>query len=384
MKRALLLASLCWVSASVHAQETPTPHWTAAQARRLIEWLNAAAADGLGLVTPQARTVQAAIDNGEPLTLDVTATAASVRLLDAYRRGCCNASLRTGWHIPESNNWGGSAASVAAAVTSNQIDTLFGTARPSHPFYYALRAAYAQEKDPDRRATLAANLDRWRWMPRTLGVRYLLVNAAAFEATLWEGRQMVGRWKVVVGKTKSPTPVFGATVTGVILNPWWEIPPDIATESVATMVRNNPGAAAAKGFVLESGRYRQRPGPTNALGKMKLVMPNGFNVYLHDTPAQALFAQDVRAYSHGCVRVGDALGLVAALLSPQSGWSRDALDAAVASGQTRTVTLAAPIPVYVAYFTAEPDELGGIRYLPDIYHRDTGVRAPGDDGACAR
>ena len=198
MKRALLLASLCWVSASVHAQETPTPHWTAAQARRLIEWLNAAAADGLGLVTPQARTVQAAIDNGEPLTLDVTATAASVRLLDAYRRGCCNASLRTGWHIPESNNWGGSAASVAAAVTSNQIDTLFGTARPSHPFYYALRAAYAQEKDPDRRATLAANLDRWRWMPRALGTRYLLVNAAAFEATLWEGRQMVGRWKVVL------------------------------------------------------------------------------------------------------------------------------------------------------------------------------------------
>jgi murein L,D-transpeptidase YcbB/YkuD len=113
-------------------------------------------------------------------------------------------------------------------------------------------------------------------------------------------------------------------------------------------------------------------------------MPNGFNVYLHDTPSQNLFAQDVRAYSHGCVRVGDALGLATTLLSAQPQWDRSRVDAAVASGRTQQVALATPIPVYVAYFTAEPDGNGGIRYFPDIYHRDRGASAADDNGQCSR
>jgi len=221
-------------------------------------------------------------------------------------------------------------------------------------------------------------------MPRDLGTRYLLVNTAAFEATLWQGPEMIGRWAVVVGKTKSPTPVFRAQVTGVTFNPWWEIPPSIAAESVAGMIAARPAEAARKGYVLQNGRYRQRPGPANALGRMKLAMQNGFNVYLHDTPAQALFAQDVRAYSHGCVRVGDALGLATALLSQHGSWDRARVDALVAAGHTETVPLATPIPVYIAYFTAEPDGLGGIRLFPDIYHRDRGASAPADDGTCSR
>lgn len=383
MTRTLFFALACWWGTAVAAQGLPTPHWTPSQVHRLVSRLNAAADDGLGSVTPLAKTVQAAMDNGEPLSIDIVATAAAKELLDAYRQGCCNASLRTRWHIPD-ENWGDTAASVAAAVSANSLETLFTAARPSHPFYSALRAAFAREQDPARRATLAANLDRWRWMPRKLGARYLLVNTAAFEATLWEGQQMVGRWRVVVGKTKSPTPVFQATVTGVILNPWWEIPPSIAAEGVAALVRGHPAEAAAKGYVETGGRYRQRPGASNALGRMKLVMPNAYNVYLHDTPAQALFAQDVRAYSHGCVRVGDALGLANALLASQPGWSRKALDAAVASGKTTTIPLDTPIPVFVAYFTAEPDSGGGIHYLADIYHRDIGAKAPDIDGRCTR
>lgn len=203
-------------------------------------------------------------------------------------------------------------------------------------------------------------------MPRVLGARYLLVNTAAFEATLWDGRKQIGRWAVIVGKTGSPTPVFAATVTGVTFNPWWEIPSSIVAESVGALVRNRPAEAARKGYVVQGGRYRQRPGATNALGRMKLVMPNPYSVYLHDTPSKGLFEQDVRAFSHGCVRVGDALGLATALLATEPGWDRARTDAMVAAGRTATVPMAAPVPVYVAYFTAEPDGEGGIRYFPDV------------------
>ena len=381
MKRILflLLAGLLVASAPV-----TKPHWARPQVARLIEWMTTADAEGLGAVTADVPAVRAALTDADGTTLDAVATAAAVRLLAAHWQGCCNAALRTGWHISEDRVWPDANEAVATAVAQNQIDQLLGGARPSHPFYALLSQAYAQERDPARRATLAANLDRWRWMPRDLGARYLLVNTAAFEATLWQGREMIGRWAVVVGKTKSPTPVFRAQVTGVTFNPWWEIPPSIAAESVAGMIAGRPAEAARKGYVLQNGRYRQRPGPANALGRMKLAMPNGFNVYLHDTPAQALFAQDVRAYSHGCVRVGDALGLATALLSLQGEWDRARVDALVASARTETVPLATPIPVYIAYFTAEPDGLGGLRLFPDIYHRDRGASAPGDDGTCKR
>ncbi len=359
------------------------PHWSRAQAERLMEWMDVAQDDALNVPPADAAAVRSALEEGDQDRLDTAATEAAGRLLTAHRQGCCNAALRTGWHI-ESDQALPEREAVAAAVAADRLDALFRSARPSHPFYEALRKAYADERDPARRATLAANLDRWRWMPRDMGPRYLLVNVAAFEATLWQGREMIGRWAVIVGKTKSPTPVFRAQVTGVTFNPWWEIPPSIAAEGIASMIAKRPADAARQGYVLQGGRYRQQPGPANALGRMKLVMPNAYDVYLHDTPAQGLFAQDVRAFSHGCVRVGDAIGLATALLSIQRDWERARSDALVASGRTVTVALATPVPIYIAYFTAEPDGLGGVRYFPDVYRRDRGASAPSQDGQCAR
>ncbi len=135
---------------------------------------------------------------------------------------------------------------------------------------------------------------------------------------------------------------------------------------------------------MQGGRYRQKPGPNNSLGRMKLVMPNSYSVYLHDTPAQNLFDEDKRAFSHGCVRVGDALGLATALLSTGSGWDRARTDAIVATGETVTVPLSAPLPVYVVYFTATPDDLGGIRYLADVYGRDAAYPAFGTAATCPK
>lgn len=380
MKR-LFFVTLLWFLAAAAAEPL---HWHAGQASRLADWLDAAAADGLTPVAADAPVVRAAIAAKDPARLDGVATAAAVRLLQAHRTGCCHASARAGWHIAGDQGLPPPEVAVATALASNDLDGLFEKARPSHPYYRALRDAFAQEQDPARRATLAANLDRWRWMPRALGRRYLLVNAAAFEATLWEEGREVGRWEIIVGKTRSPTPIFATRVTGVTFNPWWDIPSSIVAESVGALVRNRPAEAARRGYVVQGGQYRQRPGPGNALGRMKLVMPNGYHVYLHDTPAQNLFEKDVRAFSHGCVRVGDALGLATALLSARSGWDRARTDAMVAAGQTVTIPLPESVPVYVAYFTAEPDEIGGIRYFPDVYRRDAISSAPGNEATCPR
>lgn len=378
----ILLALLLIVApiSPAFASTAPTGHWTRPQVVRLLAWMTAAKDEGLGAVTAEVPALHAALAEQDQGQLDRLATASAVRLLNAYRHGCCNAALRTAWHIAPEPAWSDATASVLSALGSNQLDVLFRDTRPSHPSYAALGRAFAKEQDPARRASLAANLDRWRWMPRKLGARYLLVNTAAFEATLWENGEMIGRWAVVVGKTRSPTPVFQATVTGVTFNPWWDIPPSIAAEGIAALVTRNPAEAARKGYVRENGRYRQRPGPQNALGRMKLVMPNRFSVYLHDTPAQSLFAKEVRAYSHGCVRVGDALGLAATLLEP--GWDQASVDAIVAAERTRTIELASPLPVYITYFTAEPDGLGGMRYFPDIYRRDRGAQVPNAEGRC--
>jgi murein L,D-transpeptidase YcbB/YkuD len=379
MKRLLCFIFLCLAPAIAKAEP---PHWQKDQIARLIEWLDAAKDDGLGPAASEAAKVRDALQTPDTPRLDSVATAAAVSLLRAHLNGCCNASLRTGWHIDNGIALTDPLAPVADAVRLNRLDELFGTARPSHPYYYSLRQAFLRETDPERRKILAANLDRWRWMPRVLGERYLLVNTASFEASLWEGRKGIGRWQVIVGKTGSPTPVFSARVTGVILNPWWEIPSSIVAESVGALVRNRPTEAARRGYVVQDGRYRQRPGAANALGRMKLVMPNPYSVYLHDTPSQSLFERDVRAFSHGCVRVEDALGLATTLLSADSAWNRKRVDGAVAKGVTVKVDIPQPIPVYVTYFTAEPDGNGGIRYFPDIYKRDKGATTSDGSERC--
>src|SRR3546814_16566085 len=132
-------------------------------------------------------------------------------------------------------------------------------------------------------------------MPRALGARYLVVNAAAFEATLWQNNQRLGRWQVIVGKTKTPTPVFAAQVTGVTFNPWREIPESIVAESGGKLVRTRPAEAALKGNVVHDGRHPQRAGPQTAIGRMKLETPTRPRLSLPATPRHPLFTPHERA-----------------------------------------------------------------------------------------
>ena len=354
------------------ASVSPAPGaWTPALLASLRHWVDLAPSYGLPAL--DCTDLDAAQQHGDALAVDRAARALALRLARMHALGWTDPHARAGWHIADSDASIDLDAGLAGAMAGGSLDRWFESLQPRHPDFPALRAALAQEQDPARRATLARNMERWRWMPHDPGADYVLVNAAAFQVEVWRQGAAAGRWRVIVGKASSPTPVFTATVTGVTLNPWWDIPANIVAESVGAMIRRNPARAARQGYVWGGGRYRQRPGPTNALGVMKLAMPNSFNVYLHDTPSKALFDRDVRAFSHGCVRVDRPLDLAAALLAPVQ--SRESLDAMVAAGRTITLPLPRRMPVYIAYFTATRGVDGNAVILPDVYGRDTG---PGD------
>ncbi len=300
------------------------------------------------------------------------ATAAAKQLAHAYLDGCLKGLDRARWHIKSRDHLIDNDKLIKLALSRNELGPLFEAYKPQNPHYQALRKALAVETDPQKRAIIALNMERWRWMPLYLGESYLIVNAASFEVTLWKQHEKIGSWPVIVGKTKTPTPVFDAKVSGVILNPWWEIPSSIVAEGIGAMVRNRPATARRNGYVFQNGRYRQRPGPGNALGLMKLIMPNSYSVYLHDTSNRKLFANDIRAYSHGCVRVGEAIGFAKTLLA--SDHSGEAIDEILDAGDTKTLNMTESIPIYIAYFTAEGTDNAGVIFHPDIYRRDASAR----------
>lgn len=351
------------------AQE-PWQPWSRDDVSKLKQWVAAAPQDALPVIPTS--DLDRAVAQGDAKEISGQARRIALRLARMLLKGDARTGERQGWNIRDTDDEDALGPMLDNALSSGSLDTFFALQRPVHPEYSALRRAYATETDLERRTTIARNMERWRWMPRSLGQDYVLVNTARFEAYLWrEGRQ-VGTWRTIVGKTSTPTPVFDATITGVVLNPWWEIPSSIVRESVGGLVRRNPALARERGYVWSDGRYRQRPGPNNALGQMKLVMPNAYSVFMHDTPNKALFAKDVRAFSHGCIRTGDAIGYAATLLDGVK--TRTEVDAIVAGGETIQISLAKALPLYVAYFTAVDDGRGGIEFLDDIYGRDRRIR----------
>jgi L,D-transpeptidase YcbB len=373
-KRFIPLALVLLFSSSAPAQN-PQLHWTAEQIGHLRDWLRAAPQEGL--VLPTVPGLESAVATGDSARIDQAMTTLALTLARAYLLGCSGTQERAGWRIGENDKAIDLSARLAAALARNDVDGFYAALRPRSTDYEALRKALLSETDAKRRALLIRNLERWRWLPLDMGHRYLLVNAAGFEVGLWEDGRRVARWRVIVGKPSTPTPVFSATVTGVTINPWWDVPPSIVAESVGRLTRRSPAEARRRGYVWGNGSYRQRPGPGNALGLMKLVMPNPYRVYLHDTPNKALFEQPVRAFSHGCIRVDKALTLAARLLGRP-------VDAEVTRGATVTLPIADPLPVYVTYFTADVSEAGDVEYHGDIYGRDARMGDSGNPAApCA-
>ncbi len=243
-----------------------------------------------------------------------------------------------------------------------------------------------------RMGQIAANMERWRWMPRSLERRHVAVNIAAQRLEAVEDGKVALATRVVVGKPANKTPIFRAAISKVTLNPPWRVPYSIADKEILPALWRDPGYLIANrmkivgafpegspesdGIGIDWRRFanfpysvRQLPGPGNALGRLKFEMPNGHDIYLHDTPSRHLFETARRAYSHGCVRVQDPLRLAALLLGKPE-FTPETLQEMIDAGATRTVAVDRPAPVYLLYFTAWIDESGVAQFRDDIYGYD--------------
>ena len=220
-----------------------------------------------------------------------------------------------------------------------------------------------------RLGEIAANMERYRWLPRTFGTRYIFVNVPAFKLEAFDSGQKVLEMKVIVGQEyqDKATPVFADSMVTVVFRPYWNVPPSIAEKEIfpkggAYMARENMETFNDHG---RTG-VRQRPGPKNALGFVKFLFPNDFNIYLHDTPNHELFNKDVRAFSHGCIRVEKPDELAQWVL----GWPADKVEQAMHDGPNdRGVRLPRKIPVYITYFTTYIND-GQLYFGNDLYNRD--------------
>ena len=379
VRRRIAAAALLAVALAGGAP-APGLHWTPRDARALVEVIDKAAAQGLDPAAYAPEAVERAAIADDPARLDAVATAAALELAGDYAAGRVPAGQRVGWHIVgPARSEPALRAAIAGGLEAGRLDAAFEALLPTHPDYRALRAALAQTPPDDvaRRRQLRANLERWRWMPRELGPRHVLVNVPAFALKLVRDGQVLEERPVIVGKRSTPTPQFATQIGGVILNPWWDVPKSIVAESVGSLLRRHPARAAAQGYVVQRNadgttRVRQKPGPQNALGQMKLFMPNPFSVYLHDTPARGRFDAAERAFSHGCIRVKGAVDFAALLLEEEPAWNRAQIDQVLASGETTKVTLSRSLPVYVAYFTVATRD-GALAYFGDPYRRNAGV-----------
>lgn len=248
---------------------------------------------------------------------------------------------------------------------------------------------------PDRVRQIELNMERWRWLPQDLGERFILLNIANFELDVVEGGLPVLTMRAVVGRTYRRTPVFSTSMTYLVLSPYWNVPPNIAVKDILPTVKKDPDYLARlnirvfRGWGAEaqeidpgtinwsllgpgnfSYRFRQDPGPVNALGRVKFMFPNRFNVYLHDTPARELFAKNVRTFSSGCIRIEKPIELAEYVLQGSTRWTREVILSESAKGVEQTVRIPRPIPVHLLYWTAWSEQDGTTHFRPDIYGRD--------------
>jgi murein L,D-transpeptidase YcbB/YkuD len=225
-----------------------------------------------------------------------------------------------------------------------------------------------------RLASIDANLERERWLPRDLPADRIEVDIGEPRATLIAAGAPALTMRAIVGQPTKRTPTFASQVVAVEFNPPWIVPPDIAARELYPKAKRSPGYFARNDFYVSGGQLIQRAGPKSSLGYVKFDVPDAFDVYLHDTPARSLFAKDKRWLSHGCMRLENPRDLAAALLAPQ-GWNRAAVDAAIAAGATRTVRLKTPMPVFVVYRTVVADAAGHTSFRPDVYGWDAKLSA---------
>ncbi|HXH52295.1 MAG TPA: L,D-transpeptidase family protein [Sphingomicrobium sp.] len=352
----------------------PPPTWTAADAQELLAFIRGIGAEGLDPLDYTPDRLAAAIGSGNSDLMSQAATERFKRVSNDLALGYVRRADRQQWLIPDPDlDSSRQDLLLRTALQQNRIGDALRGLLPTHPQYASLKTALAAtpKSETAKINRIRLNMDRWRWLPRDLGERYIIVNVPAYTAALVEDGITKSRHRAVAGATRTPTPQLMATATGVILNPWWEVPKSIEPE-----VRGKRGYVAVKNDKGETIRWRQPPGPSNALGQIKFVMPNPEAIYLHDTNARGLFDTRARAYSHGCIRTEHIMQLAKILLAEDGGeWTAEKVDAAVASKKSVQANFVKPLPVYIVYMSSAAHVDGRIIDYADIYKRDDKVLA---------
>jgi murein L,D-transpeptidase YcbB/YkuD len=223
-----------------------------------------------------------------------------------------------------------------------------------------------------RLGQIAANLERHRWLPRSLGERYIVVNVPAFELTAFDSGKAALQMRVIVGQDYEgkATPVFSDSMEFVVFRPYWIVTDSIASKEIYPKAEADPDYLARNNYEIVTiehrKRVRQTPGDKNSLGLVKFMFPNDFNIYLHDTPQGELFNKDVRAFSHGCIRLQHPDSLAQFVL----GWPMDSVHREMQQGpDDHRVNLKRKIPVFIVYFTTY-EKNGELYFGNDLYKRD--------------
>ncbi len=219
------------------------------------------------------------------------------------------------------------------------------------------------------------NLERMRWMQTNPTGNLIIVNIPEFKLHMYEGKNKAFEMNVVVGKEGHNTMMFNGDLNQVVFSPYWNVPPSIVRDEILPKLASNPSYLESQnmeqtGMEGDLPAIRQKPGEGNALGKVKFLFPNSFNIYFHDTPSKSFFEKDKRAYSHGCIRLAEPEKMANYLLQNKSGWDAGRINEAMNAGVEKFVKLDKPVPVIITYYTAWVDENGRLNFRDDIYSHD--------------
>lgn len=355
------------------------PDWTIDNATALLRAIEAAESEGLFPADYAPEKLAAAILGGTGAVLNSAATDSFLLIATHLRDGRTPNAARKQWFMKDHDaDTTPLVPLLVAGLSGNDVAGKLAGLSPAHSEFAALKAALATAKDKATADRIRVNMERWRWMPRTLGEKYVVTNVPEYLTRVVNGGTVIATHKAVVGALRTATPQLNPMATGIIMNPDWKLPRSIINEGIGATIARNPAAARAQGYVWTgSGKnlaVTQLPGPGNALGIMKMEMLNEHAIYLHDTPSKGAFAAAERAFSHGCIRTERALhfsGLMAVMFG---GVSAEEFGQAYASGETTRFGFEKPFPVYVAYWTVAPRD-GKLATFKDLYGRDAPVIA---------
>jgi len=224
------------------------------------------------------------------------------------------------------------------------------------------------------------NMQRMKWAPKRPNGTLILVNIPEFEVYVDSGKFTLFQMGVVVGAAGHNTTMFSGNISQIVFSPYWDVPPSIVKKEIIPGLKKNKRYLEERDMEItgdEGGLpvVRQRPGDKNALGKVKFLFPNSFNIYLHDSPEKGLFNRSERGLSHGCIRLSDAPKLAHYLLRNTANWPREKIDSAMNSGVEQRTKLSPTVPVIITYYTSWVDSKGSLHFVEDLYGQDAKMAA---------